>query len=213
MNPNKIYKGEHVVLKKGAELINVTKGENYRVEFEESLEGVLKKAGETGYSDAIDVERTDSKNISFKIGPTEYMVRKREYLVLETKEDRLRREAKVAKRVKRQEVREARRIAKGEPLNPKKEDDDDIEIVEDVESVGRDMYQIMEQYGDDVEKYPKKLQKIVRNGIKLKERLDRLEERFAKRFYRMHKAELKKYYGNGYKEENYGLVFQTVLEL
>lgn len=209
----------HIVLKKGAELLNTTHTTSIMVDFEKPLLVVLKEQGiPLEDANSIEVERNHSKTIGFKIGGVDYAVRHREYLILESEEERKRRDAKIVKRAKREEIKRLKAIAKGEEG---KEDDDEIEAIEEEDEeiefegkLARDMYAIFEEeYGDDVEKYPEKIQRLVKRGQKLKEKLDRIEELFSRRFRKLHRKELKKYYGKQYRDENYGNVFQTVLEL
>jgi hypothetical protein len=135
-------------------------------------------------------------------------------------EAELRAEAKAAKKAKKEEIKKLAKEKSGKDDDDDDDDDDKDDAPESGSGKGRDMVKIMEDYVKEantpeeaIKKLPVKLQSIAKKWVKLKGRMDKYEARWAKRFLRMHKAELKKAYGKDYREKNYGDTLVTLGDL
>lgn len=84
---------------------------------------------------------------------------------------------------------------------------------EEEELKGKDMFDVAEQFEDDINKLPAKLKILVTRGLKLKKKLDAIEERFGKRYCRMYRKDFRARYGKNFRDENYGEVFKGFLDL
>lgn len=84
---------------------------------------------------------------------------------------------------------------------------------QDEEVSGKDMFEVAEQFNDEIKNLPKNLRILVERGVKIKRKLDNQEDRFAKRFCRMFRKDFRSRYGKGFREENYGEVFKAFVDL
>lgn len=150
----------------------------------------------------------------------------------ETEAQQRKREKREAKLAKKKAINEAKKAAGVEV-----EDDED-----DEEEGGEkgDMHQVAELLGEDVDVWPDvkaakvnkkkaktdeekekakeeitkaRMKVMILRGRKLKAKLDKIEERFSKSFRRMFRKQLRKAYGKGFRDQDYGQVYQSFLDL
>lgn len=286
-----------VKLKKGAELINKSTGNSTKIEKDITLEQMFEKFSKKPVDPKkVKLEETEKGNLRITIGETVYMVRKKEFEIVEAKaeadeemeivepkkskkkdkdeeedddeedegddeedegdedegedegededegdEDEEDEEPKSKKKAKKDkdeddeddekededdEDEEEEKPSKKSKKSKKDDDEDEGGKDDEDEGEGKDMNQLAETIGEDVDKWPDrksaktaedkfkaKIKIQILRGRKLQGKIDKINERFGRMFKRYFRKELRKRYGKNWREQNYGEVFESFLNL